>query len=389
MHCCGFFAGVGGIEEGLRQAGHEASFLCEIDASARRVLNKRFPGVTVETDVRKVKKLPAAEIWTAGFPCQDLSQAGQMKGIEGDKSSLVHEVFRLLEAAKRKPRWLVLENVPFMLMLDRGNAMRVLIDCMESLGYKWAYRVVDARSFGLPQRRRRVIIVASRREDPRDVLLADNASAPSRRTTANTGRGFYWTEGRTGLGWAVGAIPTLKGGSSIGIPSPPAIWFPKRQSLELPSIPDAERLQGFEVDWTKPAEESDKRHKPDRGARWRLLGNAVCVPMLKWVGERLSEPGQYDATDDCLWDNQGPWPEAAWGRNGKVYKSSASNWPLESETESINAFLRAPTVSLSARATAGFLSRATASALKFEPGFLDDVAHHLATMKREEARLAA
>ena len=82
----------------------------------------------------------------------------------------------------------------------------------------------------------------------------------------------------------VNAIPTLKGGSTVGVPSPPAIWLPDGRFV-TPDIRDAERLQGFAVDWTRPAETVRRR-----SFRWKLVGNAVSVPVAKWVGDRLAKP---------------------------------------------------------------------------------------------------
>ena len=255
----GLFAGIGGIEVGFHRAGHETELLCEIDPGASNVLRHRFPDVPLATDIRAIKGLPNVDIVAAGFPCQDLSQAGRTAGIGGTQSSLVGEVFRLLDSRKRGPKWLVLENVSFMLQLDRGRAMRYLADELEVRGYSWAYRVVDTRAFGLPQRRQRVILIASKTEDPRTVLFADDAEPFEPGFSPNRWCGFYWTEGSRGLGWAVDAVPTLKGGSTIGIPSPPAIWKPKTGEIVTPGISDAERLQGFDADWTLPALEAPRR----------------------------------------------------------------------------------------------------------------------------------
>src|SRR6516225_1686689 len=113
-----------------------------------------------------------------------------------------------------------------MLRLRQGRAMSVLIEQLEDLGYTWAYRCVDALAFGRPQRRPRVLIVAARRDDPRSVLLSDDEAAEVETDSRSRDAcGFYWTEGNRGLGRAVDAIPPLKGGSKIGIPSPPAIWL--------------------------------------------------------------------------------------------------------------------------------------------------------------------
>ena len=124
LSVAGLFAGIGGIELGLHRAGHESTLLCEIEPGARAVLTRHFPGVPIESDVKRLKGLPDVDVLAAGFPCQDLSQAGRTAGIHGKQSGLVEHVFRLLDARKKKPRWLLIENVPFMLQLDRGKAMR-------------------------------------------------------------------------------------------------------------------------------------------------------------------------------------------------------------------------------------------------------------------------
>lgn len=251
LRIVGLFAGIGGVERGLRAAGHEAELLCDIDAGCQAVLRKRFKDIPLHGDVRTLRSLPAIDVLAAGFPCTDLSQAGRTAGISGAQSSLVGEVFRLLDQRSTQLTWLLLENVPFMLQLDKGRAMRFLVDELESRGFSWAYRIVDTRAFGLPQRRKRVILLASQSEDPRGVLLADDAPSSVNEPDEQVACGFYWTEGLRGLGWAANAIPTLKGGSTVGIPSPPAIIFPNGD-VRTPDVRDAERLQGFPPDWTKP-----------------------------------------------------------------------------------------------------------------------------------------
>ena len=246
----GLFAGIGGLEVGLGEQGWRTELFCEIDPAAAAVLKHHFPDVPLVKDVARLRGLPGAtELVTAGFPCQDLSQAGRTLGISGERSGLVGHVFRLVRYRKG-PRWLLLENVPFMLKLDRGRAMLHLTTELEALGYRWAYRVVDARAFGLPQRRQRVMLLASRTEDPREVLFAGDAGAPTDDDQDARACGFYWTEGVRGLGWAVDAVPTLKGGSTIGIASPPAIRRQRTREIVTPGITDAERLQGFDPDWT-------------------------------------------------------------------------------------------------------------------------------------------
>jgi len=157
----GLFAGIGGLELGLKAGGHEVKAVAENDPFACRVLTSRFPNVPNLGDVAAIRALPVCELLACGFPCQDLSPAGNGAGIHGTKSRLVREALRLLDAAKRKPPWLLFENVPFMLSLKRGAGMSYLTTELELRGYRWAYRVIDSRAFGLAQRRRRLFVLAS------------------------------------------------------------------------------------------------------------------------------------------------------------------------------------------------------------------------------------
>ena len=177
----GLFAGIGGIELGLQESGAEAQLLCEWWEPAQAVLRSRFAGVPVVGDIRDVDRLPDVGLVTAGFPCTDLSQAGRTAGIGGNSSGLVGEVFRLLRD-QRAPL-LMLENVRNMLVLDKGKAMRFLISELEALGYRWAYRLVDSRFTGVPQRRQRVIFLASQDLDPSSVLSQTTQGSPMTHTS--------------------------------------------------------------------------------------------------------------------------------------------------------------------------------------------------------------
>jgi DNA (cytosine-5)-methyltransferase 1 len=132
------------------------------------------------------------------LPCTDLSQAGRTRGIRGQASGLIAEVFRLLN--RIKVPIVLLENVRNMLVLDGGDGMRYLVSELEALNYRWAYRLVDSRFSGVPQRRQRVIFVASRDVDPRGVLFADDAGEPESSRYSHDCFGFYWT-GRCERSW--------------------------------------------------------------------------------------------------------------------------------------------------------------------------------------------
>lgn len=373
LRAVGLFAGVGGIELGLHRAGHQTLLLCENEPGAMAVLGERFPDVPLHDDVCTLRELPAGtELLAGGFPCQDLSQAGATAGIRGDRSGLVDEAFRLLRT--HDVPWLLLENVPFMLQLHRGAALDHIVSALEELGYSWAYRVVDSRSMGLPQRRERVYLLASKEGDPKDVLFVDDAGEPDPPDPSSwrsRACGFYWTEGLRGLGWAYDAVPTLKGGSTIGIPSPPAIVL-RTGRIVVPDIRDAERMQGFDDDWTKPAEAVTRP-----GHRWKLVGNAVTVKVSEWLGGRLAAPGRYEPAGDEVLQRKSSWPRAAWGTGGERYFASVSAWPQRVAADPLEEFLRYPTRPLSPKATAGFFSRAKKAKLRFPPGFLDLVERHL------------
>jgi DNA (cytosine-5)-methyltransferase 1 len=375
LKVAGLFAGIGGLEVGLGEAGHEARLLCEILEPARAVLAARFPDIPVARDVRELSSLPGdVDLLVAGFPCQDLSQAGMTAGIGGARSGLVGEIFRLLD--ERRTPWVVLENVSFMLHLDAGRALATLVEAFEERGYRWAYRVVSTLAF-LPQRRDRVLFVATTTDvDPAGVVLVDEAAPEMPKTTLKSAaHGFYWTEGVRGLGWAPNAIPTLKNGSTIGIPSPPAILLPNGLVI-TPDIRDAERLQGFPIDWTAPAMEVARP-----SSRWTLVGNAVSTPIAAWLGDKLKTPGRYETTRDRPIVAGGRWPRAARfdGRRRRAVEIGA--FPVWRERPPLAQFLAFPGKPLSVRATLGFLARTERSTLRFAPGFKDRLRAHLKTMQ--------
>ena len=375
MKVAGLFAGIGGLEQGLAAAGHRTSLLCEIWEPARAVLAAKMADVPCERDVRTLVSLPQdVELVVGGFPCQDLSQAGLTAGINGARSGLVGEVFRLLD--KRPVPWVVLENVSFMLQLEKGRAMRTLIDAFEERGYRWAYRVVSTLAF-LPQRRERVLFVATTTEtDPSSVLLVDEVQPVTLDTNLETrAHGFYWTEGLRGLGWAVDAVPTLKNGSTVGIASPPAILLPSG-NVVTPDIRDAERLQGFDENWTRHAEDVGRS-----SLRWSLVGNAVSVPVARWLGERLAKPGIYDLTRDEPLTASGRWPKSARFDGATRFGVRINAYPTWADRARLNDFLRHEGKPLSARATRGFLSRTERAKLRFADGFQDRLRAHLRRME--------
>ena len=143
--------------------------------------------------------------------------------------------------------------------------------------------------------------------------------------------------------------------------------------IVTPRITEAEQMQGFEAGWTSPSETVSKR----KGTRWKLVGNAVTVGVSEWVGARLIEPGAFDAEVRKLADGEA-WPRACCGAKGERWAVDASMWPVHRPythlRDIVDVSLANP---LSSRAAAGFLDRAGRGSLRFQEGFLDDVASHV------------
>jgi site-specific DNA-cytosine methylase len=173
-----FFTGVGGVDLGFHRAGMVTVSQCEIEPYASAVLAERYPGVPNLGDITKVvpNDIPEAEVWSGGFPCQDLSQAGKRAGFAaGSRSSLA---FTFLNAvADRRPRWLVMENVTGLFSSNNGADFARLLTEVVACGFNSvAWRVFDARHFGVAQRRRRVFIVASVGTDCAQQVLFEQQS---------------------------------------------------------------------------------------------------------------------------------------------------------------------------------------------------------------------
>lgn len=367
LKVAGLFAGIGGVELGLNRAGFETTLLCENDELASLVLAHRFPEIELHGDIADLRELPRGiDVVTAGFPCQNLSMAGDKSGINGTKSNIVDELFRLL--GKRRAPWVIIENVYFMLYLNKGAGIAYMLDRLEELGYSWAYRVVDSRAFGLAQRRRRVFIVACLKHDPRNVLLADDfGEIEWPKVNMSKPIGFYWTEGRSGNGMTGDAMPPLKTGSGLGIPSPPAVLLPDGKVV-TPSIEAAERLQGFPARWT-----SALRTKKHKRYRWGLVGNAVSVPVAQWIGERILTPKSYVSEDDKPLNLQKSWPKASYNVGSGRMMSVVSEYPIGKRRGRLSSFDASGWPDLSKRALSGFINRARekTTRLKYPDGFLE------------------
>lgn len=164
------FAGIGGIDLALTRAGVRVVAAVEIDAAARGVLKEHFPDVTLFNDVTEVTgdQLRSAGlvsergIITAGWPCTGNSIAGKRQGMDDPRSGLWSHVVRLLRETGAD--WFLGENVPGLLSVNNGRDFVMVMTDLNDLGYITDVNVYDAQFFGVPQRRRRVVLTCQRAE---------------------------------------------------------------------------------------------------------------------------------------------------------------------------------------------------------------------------------
>jgi DNA (cytosine-5)-methyltransferase 1 len=169
----------------------------------------------------------------------------------------------------------------------------------------------------------------------------------------------------------------------VGIPSSPAIVLPTGDVI-TPDLRDAERLQGFQTDWTEPAEVVARS-----SVRWKLVGNAVSVPVAEWLGQRLRDPGTYNVQRDRDLRRMKRWPRAARFDGRDRHEVQINAFPQWKSRPPLAQFLIFSGKPLSIRATNGFLSRTERASLRFPDGFLDLLRAHVTRLEFAERRIAA
>ncbi len=292
-----FFSGIGGFELGFERAGFSTSFFCEKEPFCREILARHWPNVELAQDIKEVSgaEIPRSEVWTGGFPCQDVSlaRASTRDGLKGGRSGLFYEFARLV--GECKPGVVVIENVPGLLSSHAGRDFGSVVTTLGQLGYGVAWRVLNSKHFGVPQSRQRLYIVGCYRDpvSAGEILFEPECSEGDHKTSHKPKQ--------KALSPFIESSPVTSGGAVV-----PKLAFclaatsgrhtgtdwsrtyvAYEKAVRRLTPKECERIQGFPDDWTMPNPATFSDLDKLESKRYYALGNAVSVPVAQWLGQRI------------------------------------------------------------------------------------------------------
>ena len=172
-----FFSGVGGFRHGLELAGMKCIGFCEKDKFARKSYEAMYDtkGEWFHDDITTIDplRLPKADLWCAGSPCQNVSIAGKRAGIYGERSGLFFTFVELIKSQKEedKPEWVLLENVKGLLSSGGGRDYLDYLSILDESGYDLEWQVFNSKDYGVPQNRERIYTIGHLRGKGRRKVL--------------------------------------------------------------------------------------------------------------------------------------------------------------------------------------------------------------------------
>lgn len=283
------FAGIGGFDMGMEQAGWQCNFQVEWDGHCQSVLQRHWPQVPRWGDVSTVNgaEIPAVDCIIFGSPCQDLSTAGKQQGLTGNRSSLFFEAIRIIKEMRNAtngsfPKWSIWENVAGAMSSNKGADFGQVLDSLADAGamvIEW--KLLDSIYFNIPQRRRRVFVVAG--YDPAcggsdfpQIFPLGKGTQRDNFTRTNQTVMFYRSHGKLDA-FSVGYSPTLKTGTPVCI-------VDETQRPRALTPLEHERLQGYPDDHTRWRADGSEQADTQR---YKQCGNGVTTPVAKWVGQQV------------------------------------------------------------------------------------------------------
>ena len=303
--------------------GWKAIGFSEIEPFPCELLKQKYPHVKNYGDITQYENwdIGQFDLLVGGTPCQSFSVAGKRGGTNDIRGRLMYAYLGIVE--KYKPRWVLWENVPGVLSSGNGFDFASFVAGLEQCGYGWAYRVLDAQYFGVPQRRRRVFVVGhigNRTDLAAKVLLEPESLCRNFMPSKEAGKEIAGTLtsgfGARGLDMdgiasgqyaiddsavfcessfggyqdGVGTLRSSGGANGYGSEN---LAVRKMRVRRLTPV-ECERLQGFPDNWTRIAWRGKSAEQCPDAPRYKAIGNSMAVPVMRWIGERMGKVGEVD-----------------------------------------------------------------------------------------------
>lgn len=314
-----YFSVCSGIEAATvawEPLGWKPAGFSEIEPFPSAVLAHHYPSVKNYGDMTKCDEWEienGADVVVGGTPCQSFSIAGKRGGMDDSRGKLAVKFFDIVR--KLRPRWIVWENVPGVLSSNKGRDFGQFLSEMGKCGYGFAYRILDAQYFGVAQRRRRVFVVAHIGDwrpstavlfEPQGLCGSIEKSRKKKKEIAgtitagfgknrNNSEELVCTKARKSkISWPAKISPTINAhfGEKQGLEDQHALsgtgMFVNPQSIRRLTPIECERLQGFPDGYTKIAWRGNNQENCPDGPRYKALGNSMAVPVMEWIGRRIS-----------------------------------------------------------------------------------------------------
>lgn len=263
--CCG----IGSFHQSFKKKGWECVMACDINKSARETYKENY-GIEPRGDLYDIdiESIPKFDILCAGFPCQPFSNAGQHRGFEDTRGTLFFQIMKVVD--HHKPTYVVLENVPAILTHDKGNTFKVITECLVKAGYKVAHKLIKCSDYGIPQMRKRVILVGVLGDlEPTDILEFDKF----KKTVT--------LSDYLGKNFAKEVAYTIRCGGRSSPIRDKHNWdgyFVDGKEYRL-SLEDCVRLQGFQKDFVLCGTLTEK---------WKQLGNTIPTIFTEMIADNIS-----------------------------------------------------------------------------------------------------